>query len=70
MGIVELTLMGVGLAMDACAVSMANGLNETEMKTKKPVLIALMFGLFQALMPLMGYFVGHALLQYIEEYYI
>lgn len=61
-------LLGVGLAMDACAVSMANGLNETEMKTKKAVLIALMFGLFQALMPLMGYFVGHALLQYIEEY--
>ena len=30
-------LLGVGLAMDACAVSMANGLNETEMKTKKAV---------------------------------
>lgn len=61
-------LFGVGLAMDACAVSMANGLNEAKMKTRKAVLIALMFGLFQALMPLIGYFVGHALLQYIEAY--
>lgn len=52
-------LLGIGLAMDACAVSMADGLNEPKMKVKKIALIALMFGLFQAVMPLIGWFCVH-----------
>ena len=47
--------LGVGLAMDACAVSMTNGLNEPQMKFGKATLIAAMFGLFQALMPMIGW---------------
>lgn len=47
--------LGVGLAMDACAVSMTNGLNEPKMKFGKSLLIAAMFGLFQALMPMIGW---------------
>ena len=61
-------LFGCGLAADACAVSMANGLEENKMKAGKMLFIALMFGLFQALMPLIGYFVGHAFIEYIEPY--
>ena len=47
--------LGVGLAMDACAVSMTNGLNEPKMKFGKATLIAAMFGFFQALMPMIGW---------------
>jgi UPF0059 membrane protein EUBHAL_00336 len=61
-------LLGVGLAMDACAVSMANGLNEANMKRSKHVLIAVAFGVFQAIMPLIGYFIGHAFIEYIERF--
>lgn len=47
--------LGVGLAMDACAVSMSNGLNEPKMSAGKALLIALVFGLFQGLMPMIGW---------------
>ena len=59
-------LMGIGLAMDACAVSMANGLKYPKIKVSKILLISSMFGLFQGLMPLIGYFVGSAILTKIE----
>ena len=49
--------LGAGLAMDACAVSMSNGLAEPNMKLKKTFLIAGMFGLFQILMPVIGYLI-------------
>ena len=65
--------LGVGLAMDASAVSMANGLNDNKMKLKKIFLIAGMFAFFQALMPLIGYLLGHTLyetLDFIEKYKI
>lgn len=47
--------LGVGLAMDACAASMTNGLNEPQMKPGKATLIAAMFGFFQAMMPMIGW---------------
>ena len=59
-------LMGIGLAMDACAVSMANGLKYPKLKLNKILIVALMFGLFQGLMPLIGYFVGSAILSKIQ----
>ena len=52
-------MLGVGLAMDAFSVSMANGLNDPKMKTRKLFLIAGVFALFQAIMPLAGWFVVH-----------
>lgn len=58
--------LGVGLAMDACCVSMANGLKEPKMKVYKVLIIALSFGIFQGLMPLIGYLVGHAFISFIE----
>lgn len=49
-------LLGVGLAMDAFSVSMANGLNEPKMGKFKMTGIAGTFGFFQALMPMVGWF--------------
>jgi putative Mn2+ efflux pump MntP len=60
--------LGIALAMDACAVSMANGLNQPCMKLRKVLFIACMFGFFQGAMPLIGYFLGHALLSLIEPF--
>ncbi len=48
-------LLGVGLAMDAFSVSLANGLKEPTMKIRKNCLIALTFAVFQAVMPLIGW---------------
>ena len=61
-------LLGIGLAMDACAVSMANGLKEPKMLLRKILLIAFLFGFFQAMMPLIGYFIGHAFIEFIENF--
>ncbi|MBR2730553.1 MAG: manganese efflux pump [Clostridia bacterium] len=47
---------GVGLAMDAFSVSLANGLNEPQMRKRRMLLIAGVFALFQTAMPLIGYF--------------
>lgn len=55
---VENLLLGIGLAMDASAVSMTNGLRFPKMKINKILLIALMFGLFQGIMPFIGYLLG------------
>lgn len=60
--IITAIFLGIGLSMDACCVSMANGLNENNIKFNKVFLIASMFGLFQGMMPLIGYLVGNAIL--------
>lgn len=49
-------ILGIGLAMDAFSVSLANGLNEPAMKTKRTTIIAFIFAFFQFLMPLIGWF--------------
>ena len=48
---IELVLMGVGLAMDAFAVSVCKGLGMTKLNKKQALIIGLYFGGFQALMP-------------------
>ncbi|MBQ9767882.1 MAG: manganese efflux pump [Lachnospiraceae bacterium] len=57
-------LLGVGLAMDAFSVSLANGLNEPKMKTGKMCRIAGVFSFFQALMPMVGWVCIHTIVQY------
>ena len=52
----ESILLGVGLAMDAFSSSAVNGLNEPKMPRRKELLIAGTFGIFQAIMPLIGWF--------------
>ncbi|MBR4110549.1 MAG: manganese efflux pump [Clostridia bacterium] len=58
MGILEILLIAVGLAMDAFAVSVCKGLSLKQMEWKKAVIVGLYFGVFQALMPAIGYFLG------------
>ena len=61
-------LLGVGLAMDAFSVSLANGLNEPAMKPRRMSLIAGVFAVFQALMPLIGWFLLHTICQYLTTF--
>lgn len=56
---VNAAAFGVGLAMDAFSVSLANGLNEPHMKIGKVFTIALIFALFQTVMPLVGWICVH-----------
>lgn len=58
MGIFEIFLIGIGLAMDAFAVSICKGLSMKKLDWKKAIIIAIYFGGFQALMPVIGYFLG------------
>ena len=60
MGFIEIILLSVGLAMDAFAVSVGNGLSMKKSEPKAALAIALSFGIFQALMPTIGYFLGSA----------
>ena len=59
-------LLGVGLAMDAFSVSLANGLNEPSMKRGKMCGIAGVFAFFQALMPMIGWICVHTIVQYFK----
>ena len=61
-------MLGVGLAMDAFSVSLANGLNEPKMKLGKMVGVAGMFAFFQALMPLIGWLCIHTVVQYFSAF--
>lgn len=66
MSIVELLLIAIGLSMDAFAVSIGNG--TVIRNKKKAVFAAAMFGIFQAGMPVMGYFLGAAFAEFITSY--
>lgn len=68
MTIIELLLLAVGLSMDAFAVSIGNGLSMKKTSVKSALIIAASFGLFQALMPLAGYFLGSAFESFIKQW--
>ena len=68
MGIIEIVLIGVGLAMDAVAVSMTNGMVYRNLKLRQYIAMPILFGLFQALMPLLGNFAGSLFADIIEKY--
>ena len=61
-------LLGVGLAMDAFSVSLANGLNEPCMKKRKMCAVAGIFAVFQALLPMIGWICVHLLVQYFRAF--
>lgn len=61
-------LLGVGLAMDAFSVSMANGLNEPKMSKGKMCGVAGVFSAFQAIMPMTGWVCVHTLVQYFTKF--
>ena len=66
--IVNSILLGIGLAMDAFSVSIANGLNEPKMKKSKFFSIAGVFAFFQALMPLIGWVCVHTVIKYFKVF--
>ena len=61
-------LLGVGLAMDAFSVSLANGLHEPHMKKRRMFLISGTFAFFQALMPMAGWICVHTVLEKFEAF--
>lgn len=67
MGFYELFFIGVGLSMDAFAVAVCKGLNMRKINYSHSLIIALFFGGFQALMPLIGWLVGTQFESYIKS---
>ncbi len=61
-------LLGVGLAMDAFSVSLANGLNEPTMRRGRMLGIAGVFAFFQALMPMAGWVCIHTIAQIFQSF--
>lgn len=68
MRLYELFLTAVGLSMDAFAVAICKGLSVQKLKTKHMLIVGLYFGLFQALMPYIGYLLGNTFESYVEKY--
>lgn len=60
--------IGLGLSMDAFAVAVCKGLATPKVKSRHMIVVGLWFGGFQALMPLIGYFVGATFSKYIEAF--
>lgn len=61
MGLIEIILIGISLAMDAFAVAICKGLSMKKLNINKAIIIALYFCIFQMLMPAIGYILGSAL---------
>lgn len=63
----ELFLIALGLSMDACAVSVCKGLSVQKLRLRHALLAGVYFGLFQGLMPVIGYFLGFRFEHLIKE---
>lgn len=68
MGFIEIVLIGVGLSMDAVAVSMSNGMVYKHTNKAKLIAMPILFGVFQGLMPLIGYFAGGLFADVMSKY--
>ncbi|MDO4197574.1 MAG: manganese efflux pump [Erysipelotrichaceae bacterium] len=64
---IEVILLGIALSMDALAVSIANGIKYSNYGRKEMFLSSLSFGVFQGLMPLLGYLVFLPFISYVEK---
>lgn len=65
---IQTLLIGIGLSMDAFAVSICKGLGMSKLNEKQMLIIALYFGGFQALMPFLGWAVGARFSSYVSQY--
>lgn len=65
---IQTLLIGIGLSMDAFAVSICKGLGMSKINKKQMIIIASYFGGFQALMPLLGWSVGTKFSTYVSQY--
>ena len=68
MGIAEILLLAVGLSMDAFAVSVCKGLGMKKAGLKESAIVGLWFGVFQALMPVLGYLLASTFADRIDRY--
>lgn len=68
MSYLELFLIAVGLSMDAFAVSLCKGLEMRTFRFKNALLLGFLFGLFQAVMPLLGFYLSKNFVQYMEQF--
>ncbi|WP_312353551.1 manganese efflux pump MntP [Aminipila sp.] len=68
MTLTEILFIGIGLAMDAVAVSMTNGMVYRNLRIKEYVAMPVFFGTFQALMPLLGNYAGYLFARFISKY--
>ena len=68
MSIADLLLIAIGLSMDAFAVSIENGLSKRNINVRWTILVGLCFGLFQGVMPVIGYALGSAFTKYITSF--
>ena len=66
MKIYEIILIGISLAMDAFAISICKGLKNNKIKTG--LIISLFFGLFQFIMPILGFYLGNVMNEKIINY--
>ncbi len=66
--ILTVFLSGISLSMDAFAVSVCDGMVYKNLKKRTAVIIPITFGLFQALMPIIGFYVGLAVMDYIDSF--
>ena len=64
----ECLFLGIGLAMDAFSVSLANGMTNKNMRLSKQIISSSIFGIFQGLMPFIGWFCIHTFLSYFESF--
>ncbi|MEG0803714.1 MAG: manganese efflux pump MntP family protein [Pygmaiobacter sp.] len=68
MGLLDFLLIGVGLSMDAAAVSVANVLGRARSTHRRNLLMAATFGVFQGIMPVLGFFAGSVFAVFIRRY--
>ena len=68
MSFIELLLIAIGLSMDAFSVSICKGLTTKKFSWRMALICGLWFGVFQALMPIVGYFLGAQFQEMIEAY--
>lgn len=68
MGILEILLIAIGVSMDAFAVSICKGLSVRKLRSRHVFTVSMWFGGFQALMPVIGYFVGVSFADYVTTY--
>lgn len=68
MSIFDILLIGVGLSMDAFAVSICKGLSVQKVQKKHLLCVGAYFGIFQALMPMLGYFLGTTFASLIDQF--
>lgn len=68
MNFLDLLLIAVGLSMDAFSVAICKGLAEHDLKASQAGIVGLYFGLFQALMPIIGYVVGAQFAHIIQDW--